>query len=416
MKDETESSLHNAIQFLLSPLSISDSNSKAKGGFYGFQNVDTPLRETDKPFIFYEITGYGINLLLKLYRWYDDPKFLELAKKAGECLLLAQVENKNPKTRGAFYDRYYLETGKFFETFHVYPNGVCAGSLCELYSQTKDDRFKKAAKDATNWLFQMLEKKGDVCIGFRDFYSENVSSSRIYPYESICIPFILLKFQNELELSEKQKSELVQAISWGQRSQKSEGFFPFFYLPSRNEFNNTAYSHFTAYPLYNVMGFPLSELEDMGYKGCFESYLKCGNWLAKVQAEDGGFYTYYHQDSHVWHQQSPAVGQALCSFVLLYQKTNEQKFLDSAKKCVRWIVSNQIKETPYSGSFYWIYPNKKLTNLQKKISYTKERLVGKISRSEDVSDVTALLDKIPIWPVQFAVEGLYRFNNLETSL
>src|SRR5574341_255713 len=105
----------------------------------------------------------------------------------------------------------------------------------------------------------MQEKKDDTCIGFREFFSENASSTKIYPYESICIPFILFKFQSDLELSEKQKSNLAQSISWGQSTQKSESFFPFFYLPARNEFNNTAYSHFTTYPLYNLMGFPLSE-------------------------------------------------------------------------------------------------------------------------------------------------------------
>jgi len=412
-----ESSLQNAIKFLLSTHSIDGSNTKAQGGFYGFQNTTEPLRETDKPFIFYEITGYGINLLLKLYKWYNDSKFLELAKKAGECILLAQVKSTEPKKDGAFYDRYYPETGNFFETFHSYPNGVCVGALCEIYAQTKNEKFREAAIQATNWLFQMLEKKNDICIGFREFYSSNEDSKKIYPYESICIPFILLKFQNELELSQKQKDELGQAISWGQRSQKEDGYFPFFFMQDNNEFNNTAYSHFTIYPLYNLMGFPLSELEDMEYKGCFDSYLKCGNWLTRVQAENGGFYTYYHQNDHVWHQQSPAVGQALCAFVHLYEKTNDKKFLEAAKKCADWLTINQIKEdSPYSGSFYWVYPNKHLSKMQKKIAYAKERLSGKLSKSENISDVTVLLDKVPTWPVQFAIEGLYRFNKLETLL
>ena len=54
-----------------------------------------------------------------------------------------------------------------------------------------------------------------------------------------------------------------------------------------------------------------------------------------------------------------------------------------------------------------------MSGLQKKISYAKERLAGKLSSQDYVSDVTILLDKIPIWPVQFAIEGLYRFNNLQ---
>ncbi|MGI0058373.1 MAG: hypothetical protein ACREBJ_01285, partial [Nitrosotalea sp.] len=412
MKD-VQLSLDDAIRFLLSPSSMDDSNTKAKSGFYGFQNTTKPMRSTDKPFIFYEISGYGINLLLKLYRWHNDSKFLDLAKKTGESILLGQVKSNNPKSNGAFFDRFYPDSGNFFETFHSYPNGVCVGALCELYQQTKDKRFLESAREATKWLFEMLERKDDECIGFKEFSSEVQKSDRIYPYESICISFILLKFQNELEISDKQKKDLSSAISWGRRSQTIEGFFPFFYQPIQNQFNETAYSHFTIYPLYNLMGFPLSELEDMGYKGCFDSYQKCANWMTKVQDNDGGFYTYYHKDGHVWHKQSPAIGQALCTFVHLYEKTNEKKFLDAATKSANWLVTNQLKDSQFKGAFYWVYPNKHLSGLQKKIAYTKERLVGKISSSEYVSDVTMLLDKVPIWPVQFAIEGLYRFNKLQ---
>jgi hypothetical protein len=409
-----ESSLSSAVNFLLSPLSMDNSDSKARGGFYGFQNTAPVMRETDKPFIFYEISGYGINLLLKLYRWYDDIKYLEFAKKTGESILLGQAKSNNPKINGAFFDRLYPESELFFETFHSYPNSVCVGALCELYLQTGEKKFLESAKAASDWLFEMLEKKSGKCIGFKEFFSVTEKSEKVYPYESICIPFILLKHQKELGLTEEQKSDLEDSIKWAQQSQRPEGFFPFFYEPLRDEYNNTAYSHFTIYPLYNLMGFPLSELEDMGYKGCFESYQKCGNWLTKVQAEDGGFYTYYHQNGHVWHKQSPAIGQALCTFVYLYEKTREKKYLDSAKKSASWLASNQIKESQFKGAFYWIYPNKHLSILQKKINYTKERLKGKLSKTNDVSDVTILLDKVPIWPVQFAVEGLYRFSKLDS--
>src|SRR5581483_7483857 len=391
MKD-VQSALDSAVKFLLRSSSMDDSSSTARSGFYGFQNTTKPMRDTDRPFIFYEISGYGINLLLKLYRWYNDSKFLDLAKKTGESILLGQIKN-NEKTNGAFYDRFYPDSGKFFETFHSYPNGVCIGALCELY----------------------LETKGDTCIGFREFFSESEKSDKVYPYESICIPFILLKFQNDLELSEQQKKDLVSAITWGRDSQTDDGFFPFFYQISQNKFNETAYSHFTIYPLYNLMGFPLSELEEMGYKGCFDSYLRCGNWLAKVQDSDGGFYTYYHKDGHVWHKQSPAIGQALCTFVHLYEKTGEKRFLDSATKAADWLVKNQLEGPRFNGAFYWVYPNKHLSSLQKKIAYAKERLSGKLSSSEYVSDVTVLLDKVPIWPVQFAIEGLYRFSKLQRS-
>lgn len=407
--------LKNSINFLLGEMSINDSNSMAKGGFYGFQNIYEPLRDTDMPFIFYEITGYGINLLLKLYDWYLDEKYLDMAKNAGECILRAQIISKDVKTNGAIYDRYYPHSRKFFESFHVYPNAVCLGGLCEIYNKTRDNRFLQSAISIKNWLFQMIVKENDQVLGFYEFYSPNQESLKVYPYESICIPFILLKFQKELKLSQSEIKQLTDSAKWGIDSQIIHGYFPFFYSLEKKEFNNTAYSHFTIYPLYNLMGFPLEELEKYGVENSFDSYKKCGEWMTRVQDENGGFFTYYFGDDHVWHQQSPAVAQALCSFTLLYEKTNDKKFLDAARKAVRWLVKNQIQDVKFSGSFYWVYPNKKYSNFQKKIMYAKELIKNRISENEQVKDVTVLLDKTPIWSVQFAIEGLYRYKKYDSS-
>ncbi len=158
------------------------------------------------------------------------------------------------------------------------------------------------------------------------------------------------------------------------------------------------------------MGFPLAELDKLGSKNCFESYQKGVDWITKVQESDGGLYTYYFDSDHVWHQQSPAVAQALCSLTLLYEKTNDVKYLNAAKKTTEWLVENQISDEKFDGSFFWVYPNKKYSKLQKKIMYAKEIIKNKISEADQVKDVTVLLDKVPIWPVQFAIEGLYRYK------
>ena len=410
-----EEALQKSIDFLLSPMSIDNSDTVANGGFYGFQNIDEPLRDTDKPFIFYEITGYGINLLLKLYRWYSKEEFLQNAKKAGECILKAQVNSKDPNTNGAIYDRYYPDSNEFFHSFHVYPNAVCMGGLCELYQKTDDSRFLRAAISIKDWLFKMTAKENNSVIGFHEFYSSNQKSQKIFPYESICIPFILLKFQKELELSQNEINQLLESVSWGIKSQTQDGYFPFFYSLEKKEFNKTAYSHFTIYPLYNLMGFPLAEIEKFGCKNGFDAYKKCGEWMARVQDYNGGFFTYYFNNEHVWHQQSPAVAQALCSFTLLYEKTQDEKFLDAAKKASAWLIKNQINGGDFSGSFYWVYPNKKYSKLQKKIMYARERISNKISEKDQIKDVTVLLDKVPIWPVQFAIEGLYHYKKHSSS-
>lgn len=410
---EIKDALDRCIRFLQSSSCIDISETKARGGFFGFQNTAKPLRRTDEPFIFYEITGYGINLLLKLNRWYGEPRFLNLANDAAECIIRAQINSDESLTDGAIYDRYYPVQDKHFPTFHAYPNAVCAGALCELYRYTKKPQLKESALRIKDWLFQILVKKNS-CIGFSEFYSADQPSHKVLPYESICIPFILLKFQNELELTPIQKDELSESIRWAMASQTGEGFFPFFYHLQKQKYNTTAYSHFTIYPLYNLMGYPLAELEDMGVNNSFDAYKKCARWMLRVQDSNGGFYTYYHGNDHVWHQQSPAVGQALCAFTLMYEKTDDRKYLEAARNAALWLAKNQIGEGSLAGGFYWVYPNKKFNNLQKKIMYARERIKGKMTEDDQVDDVTVLLDKVPIWPVQFAIEGLYRLGEIES--
>lgn len=47
--------------------------------------------------------------------------------------------------------------------------------------------------------------------------------------------------------------------------------------------------------------------------------------------------------------------------------------------------------------------------------YAKERISKRFDNSTKVTDLTILLDKIPIWPIQFAIEGLYRFKKIESN-
>jgi len=409
-----EDTINKAIEFFLSTNCIDSSNSKSDGGVFGFQNIsDNIIRESDNPFIFYEITGYGINLLLKLFQWYKDEKYLELAKNAARSLLFAQVTKE--ENAGVFYDKYYPHSGKFLEVFHAYPNAVCIAALCELHLITNNENYLNSAQNCYKWLLKTIIKDENLnSLGFTEFYDKNENSDKIFPYESICIPYLLLKFKKELKILSKDEDELKQIISWGISSQTKDGFFPFYYIPRNKQFNNTAYSHFTIYPLYNLMGFPLIEIDKIYDAKGTDAFLNCAKWLVSVQAVDGGFYTYYHESDHVWHQQSPSVGQALCTFVKAFEITKEKIFFKCAEKCHSWLSKNQIKTGKFEGGYYWIYPNKKISKFQKKIMYTKERLSQKISNSQNISNVSGFLDKIPVWSVQFAIEGLYRYNKINS--
>jgi hypothetical protein len=137
----------------------------------------------------------------------------------------------------------------------------------------------------------------------------------------------------------------------------------------------------------------------------------------RVQDVDGGFYTYYLKGQHSWHKQSPATAQVAGSLLHLWHDGKAERYLHSALNAVQWLVDNQIKETSnLAGGFYWIYPNKSLTPFSKKVLRAKERLKSKIKKEpelEYIDNYSGFLDKLPIWPVQFAIDALYEAKHLQ---
>jgi len=117
-------------------------------------------------------------------------------------------------------------------------------------SFTSKQRIKKyldSARSIKDWLFQIIVRKNESCIGFREFFDQNHVSEKIFPYESICIPFILLKFKKELEIQEKQKDELFQTIDWARKTQTGDGFFSILFFDSKWQIQQ--HSLFTFYYL-----------------------------------------------------------------------------------------------------------------------------------------------------------------------
>jgi glycosyl hydrolase family 76 len=408
-----------SINFLLSPLSIDlNENSKAYGGFYGLVSVN---KNDDEPFIFSEITAYSVRILLKLYSWTREERYRDIAILAGNWLLTAQYRGEDANAHGAFYDKFYTRSGTFDDAFYVYPNATCIGALADLYELTNGSKYLDAAKSCLKWLLGVMPHNvGNKCIGFKESYglSKREFSGKVYPYESICVPYIILEHDKSLGLSEEQKAMMSSAIKWALESLDEGGYFPFFYSIDNGKFNRTAYTHFTIYPFYNLMGYPLLDLHRKGFGNCLETAKRLAEWAIRAQDADGGFYTYYFKGQHSWHKQSPATAQVACALMQLWHEVKDERYRRSAFAAAKWLVDNQIKEDPNAGGFYWIYPNKSLKPFSKQIIRAKEKLklkIDKESESEYLENYSGFLGRLPIWTVQFAIEALYRVKDVQQS-
>lgn len=416
-RDELKSSFDLAVNCLINPpIYKNDPRSPAFGGFNGIHCLTKRGFGYEKPFVYTEITGYGVLICLKLWKWKNSPMFLELACKAGDWIVKAQYLGSNKKAYGGFFDRYYMNTSRFYPYFYTYPAAVCCAALIKLYQITNESRYLESAIKAVNWLtnvmWQPLSKNEGA---FKEYYhlAEDKFSMRLHPYEAICTALTLM-LVDEFSGGNSHRGMVEKALSWALAMQRVDGSFPMYYDLAERKCNSTLYTHFIAYTLYNLVGYPLLDLYEMLKNVDYmKKAVKCAEWLIRNQDEDGGLFTYYYPSGkHSWHKQSPSIAQAVCAWLKLYEITSQEKYKQAAVKAVQWLVKNQHKTTDekhLAGGFYWIYPNKKVRLTDKILG-----IAGKFTRKLGFTrSPLEFLDKIPTWTTQFAIEALY---NAEKTL
>jgi len=410
-KEELKSSRDLAIRCLTSPpIYNNDSSSPAFGGFDGIHYLTKLRSRYEKPFVYTEITGYSVLIYLKLWRWKRDQMFLELARRAGDWIVKAQYLGSNKKAFGGFFDRYYKDAGEFYPYLYIYSGAVCCAALIKLYESTKGSKYLESAMKAGDWLTGVMwhplsKDKG----AFKEYYhlAKDRFSVRLYPYEAICTALTLMLLDGLLK-DERHRTTVEKALSWALTTQNDNGGFPMYYDLTKGKYNPILYTHFIAYTLYNLVGYPLLDLsERLNNVNYMEKAVKCAEWLIKNQDDDGGLFTFYYPSGrHTWHKQSPTVAQALCAWLKLYEKTRQEKYRKAAVKATQWLIKNQHKVTDknhLAGGFYWIYPNKEMGFADKIWSVT-DRFTRKLGFEHSHLQ---FLDKIPTWTTQFAIEALY---------
>jgi uncharacterized protein YyaL (SSP411 family) len=410
-KEELKLSLDLAVRCLTSPpIYNNDPNSSAFGGFDGIHCLAKAKSTYERPFVYTEITGYSVLICLKLWRWERDQRFLELARRAGDWIIKAQYLESNKKAYGGFFDRYYKDAGEFYPYLYTYPGAVCCGALIRLYQTTKEPKYLESAKKNADWLtnvmWQPLSKDRGA---FKEYYhlGKDSFSLRLHPYEAVCTAMTLFLVYGLLR-DEKYQITAEKALSWALESQRNDGSFPMYYDLAREKYNPILYTHFIAYTLYNLVGFPLLDLSEMfDNVNYMKNAARCADWLRRNQAEDGGLFTYYYRSGkHSWHKQSPSVAQAVCAWLKLFEMTGKEEYREAAIKGTRWLIENQHKvtdENHLSGGFYWIYPNKR-AGLMDKMRGATERLTRRLGL---MHSHLQFLDKIPTWSTQFAIEALH---------
>lgn len=211
--------------------------------------------------VYPEITAYAISLACILFRESKDVRFLQRAKDCVEYLI-----NLSPDGLPGHSDnlKYLFDTGIFIS------------ALFDLYSITKIETYVNEAHKRLKWLCAYFDgEKFPAVIGHLNSKDwDKVSSIHL---AKLSIP--LLKGW-KMFTTESYRKISEQLLSWTAHLQTKEGRFRI----NQNDDNTRLHPH-----CYATEGF-LFASHCINKELYWEIAKKAGDWLAKIQNEDGSFY------------------------------------------------------------------------------------------------------------------------------
>ncbi|MFH1867389.1 MAG: glycoside hydrolase family 88 protein, partial [Candidatus Omnitrophota bacterium] len=127
------------------------------GGFYSWYDME----KKDYPYLYSEITGYGITTLLFLYRMVKDNRYLDNAKRAADWIINTALHicggvmtrlYKDDKNG----DPFYSFTG---ENIFSFDTGMVLYGMVNLYKVTKDIKYLNVSKVLAGFLVDKIQKE-----------------------------------------------------------------------------------------------------------------------------------------------------------------------------------------------------------------------------------------------------------------
>ena len=273
------------------------------GAFYAWYDCE----KNEYSFLYPEITGYSISLLLQLYRLMNDEIFLRRAILAGEWLL--EIQRKD----GSFYCKFFdttMEYKKYDSSRYTFDAAICVSGLVDLFNATFDVKFLRAAEKTGNWLVRHQNQDGSFLAGISPD-GENIEEyhwSRMSSCHHLKIVISLLKMHKILQ----RKKFFISAkklLRWAQKFQTVTGEF---LISSKSE---QVYTHANNYAIEGL----LKASEFFNDTSLLKNAVHGAKRLSKMQNDDGSVWNYYNSERNKI-KVSDATAQALRIWLILNEK------------------------------------------------------------------------------------------------
>lgn len=120
------------------------------GGVNSWYDLDTGRY----PHIYPESTGYAVTTFIYLNRLKRNAELIKKAKLAADWLIGYDMENGTVKTRDCYSEE---KTGNGFT--YAFDNGIVICGLANLYKETRDEKYLKAAEKIAEFVIGKMQKE-----------------------------------------------------------------------------------------------------------------------------------------------------------------------------------------------------------------------------------------------------------------
>jgi rhamnogalacturonyl hydrolase YesR len=252
---------------------------KINGGFNGWFD---PINKK-YPFVYSEITGYGITTLLYMYEKTKNEKLLKRAKLATNWLKNIAFSN------GGFKTRYFISKKSFKNNnIFIFDTGMILFGIINLYKTTKEQTYLDFSKKIGNFLISCQKSDGLFHAIFNSENKQFVNTKEKWSTQSgsyhakIAMGMIELF---EATKNEKYKKSAEYICDVALKFQKENGRF--------STFNEKDETHLHPH-CYSTEGLLYAGLKLKNEK-YIKSSLKATKWALSQQLENGGIPFYFKE-------------------------------------------------------------------------------------------------------------------------
>lgn len=268
-----------------------------------------------------ETTGY---IIPTFFNYAEHTKKEIYREKA---IKMADFELRNQLESGAFPGEGSKKTPIVFNT------GQVIFGLCRAFEQTKDDKYRQAAKKAADWLLSVMDDDG--C------WRKNDYLGHIHTYNTRTA-WALLQL-HKITGSIKYKNAAIKNIDWALAQQlengwlQNSGFYP----------EQEPLTHTIAYSISGILEAAIYTRK----KRYFESALKPSNKLLELQRPDGSLQGSFNKEWKSSVEWSCLTGNCQMSVIWqkLYKITKDCKFKNAAERSNSFMRAMQNLKSSNQG-------------------------------------------------------------------